>query len=105
MIEESNNFSENFIKSVKASVINDITSDFSHINLNNTSLSQSKLHILNAPELILMKCTQPSIDGVRFRYVPFQFTIQDLLQNESESEFRETEYEISNIVNYTFEEK
>lgn len=36
----------------------------------------------------------------KFKYIPFEFRIQNLLDLESESQFGQFEYEIANIVSY-----
>lgn len=60
----------------------------------------ARINILNDPELIILMCSTPDEDGMRFKYVPFEFTIRDIIDPELRSDVCNVEYEIRNIISY-----
>lgn len=102
--EDSTEFSKNFVTSVKAPIAEEIRDELATKRSVEDIISRTTVNILNAPEIILMKSTKQLKFEKRFQYVPFQFSIQDLLSDESKSPVGKDEYEICNIISYNFED-
>ena len=102
--EDSMKFAQNFTNSVKAPIAEKIKEEMKTKHSVEEIIDRSKLNILNAPEIILLKSTKPPKFEKRFTYVPFRFSIKDLWSDEVLSPVAEDEYEIWNIVSYNRED-
>ena len=100
-IESSKNFSENFLTSIKSYIAQEIKDVVKPKHSVDEIVERMKINILNAPELIIIQSTRPTKFDNRFKYIPFSFTVQDLLGDEADSLVGKDEYEISNIVSYS----
>lgn len=63
------------------------------------------LNILNQPAMIAFAASFDDKDDPRFRYLPFNFKIQDLIEEVLDPAIGDVEYEITSIISYNVEDE
>lgn len=92
-------FSQNFRGSIKLEAAEEFKAKIkTKDKIKDMVESKIKLNILNDPELILFKCSVDKKTTKKFKYVPFEFSLDELVDEEVKCPVGDTRYQIRQIV-------
>ena len=102
--ESTPDFGFNFQQTIKQRVAEGLKTKINTKEKIPDIVKHCKLNILNSPQLILIKWSQEDAIGRRFGFVPFEFRLDRLVDEEVKSPVGDVVYELRNIISHNHEE-